>query len=52
MDRPSSQGRRISPNGPVPLPPQRLDEDLVLVELEDDVGQPPALFALDRVAVV
>ena len=28
-----------------------LDEDLVFVELEDDVGQPPVLLALQAVAV-
>ena len=28
-----------------------LDEDLVFVELEDDVGEPPVLLALDTVTV-
>ena len=28
-----------------------LDEDLVFVELEDDVGEPPVLFALETIAV-
>lgn len=52
-----AQCRRIAPNGLLPAAltsahrSETLNQDLVLVEFENDVGQPPALLALEGVAV-
>lgn len=42
---------RIHPYGAGQVSAKRIDEDLVLVELEDDVREPPELLPLERVAV-
>lgn len=55
--RMDAQRGRVAPDGLLPTVfarahrAQTLDQDLVLVKLEHDVRQPPALLALERVAV-
>ena len=43
--------RAVHPYRTREIASESVDEDLVLVEFEDDIGEPPQLLALERVAI-
>jgi hypothetical protein len=49
--RPNSQVSAVVPDGICEVATEGVDEDLVLVELEDDVREPPVAAALHGLAV-
>lgn len=50
-DRDGIQGSAIVPYWTCEITPHGVDEDLVVVELEDDVGKPPVALSLQALTV-